>query len=551
MLRIVPTGTINGVNLSFTLPQISVSGAPTFVILNGQKLGQVLTAPTASQCILSESALTMGVAPVPADDFFVLIQTSLAKGLVEVPLEGIRNGGNLIFTLTTTPPVGSSLMVYLNGLLLNEVGAAPTVQQYVLSGFNVILGVAPTVTDFLTAHIEEPNSLAFVHLLDMQGAGTQWATALSTPASYDPLLAVFLNGQLQQEVLTAPLATQYYRQTSLHGILIVTLGISLIPADDLLVYVIGLRLSLTLAPSLPLYLNVQNELLVLMNEQIGLEEAKMCLNRRWQKILNTWTWSFVKADGVLTTKAPKSTGSLSVTQDGVLVVGNGTTFAVTDIGAYLRLGSQLYLVVDVQVLSATQQILLIVSPYPGTTNTALSYQLFYKDYALAPDVVDILSMRGSTWQMDELTQVSLDSVDMNSACVGQPLSFIRRGMSADGIYQVELWPVPDARYTIQYTAVMRSVLTQKGQIIPDIAEMLLMTAEEMACGIVSSKRAAEKDYEGAAFWASKGAARIAHYQESLAELKAKDRRRFGQNTNSQVSTYSNALGYGWGGRESY
>lgn len=489
----------------------------------------------------------MGIAPVltpTPDDFFVFIQTSLVRGLVETPISGVRNGSNFNFTLATAPPAGSSLMFYFNGALLNQVVAAPTPQQFTISGLTIVLGLAPTAADFLIAYIEDTASLAFFHSVQMQGTATNWSATASIPSHYSPIFAVFVNGQLQEAVTTTPASTQYKQALAL-GVVTLTFGFPLTSADNLQVYLIGLSEGAAALPSLPRYLDMQNELLVLMNEQIDLEEAKMCLNRRWQKILNAWSWSFVKTDGVITTKVPKSGGSLSVSQGSPLVAGTGTSFAVTDVDAYLLLGNQPYRVMDVQVVSPTVQMVLLNSPYPGATNATLPYQLYYKDYALDADVVDIVSLVGPSWPFDEMTQESLDVADSNRSFVGQPSAFIRRGM-VDGIYQIELWPVPDARYTIHYSALTRSMLTNKNTIIPDVAEVLLMAAEEMACGITSSKRAAEKDYPGAQFWAAKGTTKHGNYLESLQELKSKDRRRFSgpsRGRDRSLSAYVGVAGY--------
>lgn len=547
MLRIDPIGTKNGVNKAFTLPQTSVAGGPTFVVLNGLLFEQVITAPGMTQYTLTGASLTMGSAPAADDNFQVYIQTNLVSGLVQSLLTGPQDAVNQTFTLVTTPPAGSSVLLYLNGLLLNPVAASPTTNQFVLSSLTCTLGIAPASGDLLVAFVEESQSRAFFRILNMQGSGKQWSIPLScATSSLNPVLVVFVNGQLQQEVSSSPIALQYSQRID-NCVLIVTLGTSLSAQDDLQVFIIGMSTTAVLVPSLPIYQEMQDELLVLMNEQIDAEEAKMCLNRRWQKILNAWSWSFVKTSSVLTTKAPKTTGTVSVTQDSALVVGANTTFATTDIGAHIKLDNRLYRVQDVQVSSTTQQILLINSPYPGATKSALSYTLYYKDYALDPDIVDVFSMTSAFFTLNELSQVSADEVDGNRSYAGQPSSYIRLGM-VSSIYQIELWPVPNARYTIQYIGLSRSALTTKGQIIPDIAEVLLMAAEEMACGIVSSKCAgkAPPDYAGAQFWGEKGAAKHGNYLESLQELKSKDRRKFGQTTQLHQSTPRHTLGYDWG-----
>jgi len=549
MLRIEPTGTKNGANVGFSLPQASVAGALSFVILNGQLIEQVASAPGTTQCVLIGSALTMGLAPLASDDLFVLIQTTLGNGLVPVAITGIQNSVNTTFIIATPPPAGSSLLFFFNGAFLNQVVSAPNASQMVVSGTTVTMGLAPKAADVLTAYIENTFSYVFLHELPMLGAGSQWTTPLNAITGFSPLLMVFVNGQFQQEVMTVPIGTQF-RQSATNTTLTILLGLNLSTGDSLEVYIVGLAISTVVVvevPSLPTFLDMQNELLVLMNERIDAREAKMCLNRRWQKILNAWSWSFVKTDGVLTTQAPKTTGTLSVTEGGFFVVGTDTSFVAADVGATVITGGQSYEVLEVSILAPTQQLLRIDPPYVGVSAPTASYQLCHRTYALSADVVEILSMTGRDRAYEEITQEDLDVRDSKRTYSGQPYAYVRRDM-VNGIYHIELWPVPDAQYVLRYTGLMRTVLTQRGQFIPDIAEVLLMAAEEMACGIVSSKCAGNGDYNGAQFWASKGLARHANYLESLAELKNKDRRRFGKPGGDATIRYHDR-GYGWGGRE--
>lgn len=453
----------------------------------------------------------------------------------------------MAYQLGTAPPAGSHALIFYDGLLLNQVSSAPTPQQVIVSGTALTFGLAPLADTLLKAYIEDPLSLSFLRALPMQGLQSRWSASFATSQSFSPILAVFINGVLQELTTTLPNPRQYQIQ-ALASQISLTLGIELVTQDDLQVFILGMSASPTRGPSLSVYGRLIDELLVLMNERIDHQEAKMCLNRRWQKILNAWTWSFAKADGVLSTKAPKTAGTVRVTQDSVSVTGAGTAFATTDIGEHIVLDTQPYRLLDVQVISATQQVLIIDAPYPGTTTAALTYQLYYKEYALDPDVVDIFTMASTDrgWgEMEEMNQQQLNQYDWYRTTTGPPSHYIRRGMTS-GVYQVELWPVPDARYTIRYVAITRSMLDQQGDFLPDVHELLLMAAEEMACGIVASKCAAEKDYQGAQFWVAKGEGRMTHYEESLLELKSKDRHAFGKNTRPGGPGGLNSLAYGWG-----
>jgi hypothetical protein len=550
MKRIIPTGVQNGINTTYTLSEVSVPGAICWIAFNGQILQQVSTAPTTIQCRLVGATLTIGLAPYATDDLVAYISTSLSDGLLETPISGVRSPESVTFQIETAPPAGSSLLLFFDGLLLTEVASAPGFQQFSLADRTITFGLAPEADTFLLAFIEDPLSLSFLRTLPMSGVKSRWSTPFASSRFFAPLLLVFINGILQQPTTALPSTRQYQSQV-LSNTISVTLGIDLVPADDFQVFSVGMSTSKALTPSLSVYGRLIDELLVLMNEQIDYQEARMCLNRRWQKILIAWSWSFTKADGVLSTIPPKTVGTVQVTQGSVSVIGAGTAFAATDIGGHLVMGDQPYRILDVQVITTAQQVLILDAPYVGTSNTVLPYQLVYTDYALDPDVVDIFTMTSSDrgWgEMEEMSQEQMTRWDWYRTSVAEPSHYVRKGMTG-GIYQVALWPPPDARYTIRYVAITRSMLNAQGDFLPDVHELLLMAAEEMACGIVASKRAAEKDYPGAQFWQQKGEGRMVHYEESLMELKSKDRHAFGKNT--YPARGGDRMSYGWGRWETW
>jgi hypothetical protein len=161
-------------------------------------------------------------------------------------------------------------------------------------------------------------------------------------------------------------------------------------------------------------------------------------------------------------------------------------------------------------------------------------------------VVDILSFGDSWCELEEMSIDRLTMMDSGCTRVGRPSYYIYKGL-VGGIRMIELWPVPDALYSLRYTGLLRSALTSAGQLIPDIGQVLLMYAAELACPIVANKLAAEKDYQGAQYWTSQATVWGNQYREQLRDFERKDRHRFGKNTYSEVG-YSGRDSWSWPSR---
>ena len=514
-----------------------MTGGVTFVVRNGQILQQVTADVSGMQVVISGTALTLGVAPVVGELLWGFVSTSLSVGLAPMVLFGVQNGTNTSFVLASTVPANSHLLFFQNGQVLEDVVAGPTGNQFSVSGTTLTLGIAPASTAVLQAFVEVA-ATAFFRVLQLTAISTsQYTISFTPPAGQSAVYLGLLNGLALDEVTVPPVPSEFRITRS--GTTL-ELGGPASSTDVVALYLLGLTTGIPLAPSLPTYLDMQNELIVLMNAQIDLEEAKMCLARRWQKMWSGWPWSFVKQDKVLATTLPKNAGTVSVTQGSVLLSGTGTSFATSDVGAYLAVGEEFYRVADVIVISATVQILMLETPYREATNTASTYTLSYVDYALDIDTMDVVVMSMPDWPLEEISQAFLNRVDAGRYVAGPPTQFARKGLIGDH-FQIELWPFPDARYTIRYVAVQRNLLTSSGQFLPDMAGALLLTAKEMACGVVASKRAAEQDYEGGVFWLGKAQEAMVGYQDAIRTLRLRDRRRFGQNTapySRQVRVYA-------------
>jgi len=131
-----PSGTINGSNTVFTLPDVPGPSSSLCVERNGVDV---------YNWIQSGTTLTMGEAPQVGDTFLVRFRTggTLVSGLSfqdPVTPAGTINGSNTSFTLPGTPSPSASLSVVRNGM---------EIYDYSLSGTTLTLGQAPSSGDTL------------------------------------------------------------------------------------------------------------------------------------------------------------------------------------------------------------------------------------------------------------------------------------------------------------------------------------------------------------------------------------------------------------------
>lgn len=137
---VVPTGIIDGGNTLFTLPDTPNPAASLDFYQNGQYL------TSGVDYTLVGSAVTLIGAPEVGDVLIASYRISGGGGAFtfvdSVVPTGIIDGGNLIFTLPTTPNPASSLSLKLNGQYLTGSGV-----DYTLVGNTITYITAPIVGD--------------------------------------------------------------------------------------------------------------------------------------------------------------------------------------------------------------------------------------------------------------------------------------------------------------------------------------------------------------------------------------------------------------------
>ncbi len=127
----VPSGSVNGSNVTFTLAGVPTSASVVTLFQDGALLTQGV------DYTIANATITMTTAPAPGQSLWAVYSGTITPAQ-EVP-SGAVNGVNTTFTLVGTPNTNSRLCLFLDGLLLTQ-GAG---KDYTLSTSTITMAVAP------------------------------------------------------------------------------------------------------------------------------------------------------------------------------------------------------------------------------------------------------------------------------------------------------------------------------------------------------------------------------------------------------------------------
>lgn len=177
-------------------------------------------------------------------------------------------------------------------------------------------------------------------------------------------------------------------------------------------------------------------------------DAKTLLNQKMSELSESYSWSWLKSDALITTKAVKNTGTVQVTNAGTSIVGTGTPFTSTDVGSYIRVALD---VSFYRVTAVVGQTLTIETGYAGANATLQAYTLFANIYSLASDCRRILTP--VFWRkLEEATLEELGYLDpMRTSQADVPTRFAYRGITSAGVQQIEVWPIPTSAVAFRYS----------------------------------------------------------------------------------------------------
>jgi hypothetical protein len=264
---------------------------------------------------------------------------------------------------------------------------------------------------------------------------------------------------------------------------------------------------------------------MLCNEQIDYHEARAVLDDQYRAFFTEHEWTFSKIETRLTTRAGKTDGTVTVTQDSPTVVGDSTGFDANDLGSFILLPDGRYY--EIGGVDPGSQTLTLGKPsfptnYVDATKAAQKYTLFLHRYTLDTDVESLISITAKNWTLEEKRQSTLNDIDPQRVVDGEPTSFAYIDPDpVTGATRIELWPIPLVAYSFPYVGLKRASLDSSGQLLPDLSEALLMCAAATGCNIAFLKTGKEQFQSARDYYGAAG-------QDRLHRVLKRDRRRFGK-----------------------
>ena len=189
-------------------------------------------------------------------------------------------------------------------------------------------------------------------------------------------------------------------------------------------------------------------LTLLTGSKVTTAELGSLYNLSYRSIIESWDWSARKAETLVTTVAPYSTGTITATQASTTVTGSSTVWTSAMTGRKIRIDDEdvFYTFTYVSATSGT-----LDKAWAVATTSAASYEIF--EY-----VYDVDSTAGEVGQVlmpnegHPFAERSLDWVTARDPArrgVGTPLVWVPHGLDSSGNYQIEFWPRYDTASIIR------------------------------------------------------------------------------------------------------
>lgn len=178
------------------------------------------------------------------------------------------------------------------------------------------------------------------------------------------------------------------------------------------------------------------------------------LRDRWTEILDRLNWSRLQAQGVLTSPASYTDGTIAVTNGSSAIAGTGTAWTAAMSSRIIRINGESDYYGFTYDSGTTA---LLDRAYTGPTASGLTYRIDRNLYTLPIDVriLDGVRCTTSPRPLEELSIAAANARWPGRNVYGVPQYYVRYMEAATdpGIMQIELLPVPDTVLTfpIWYT----------------------------------------------------------------------------------------------------
>ena len=207
-------------------------------------------------------------------------------------------------------------------------------------------------------------------------------------------------------------------------------------------------------------------------------------------LIESHEWSRRRKEILILTAAQTSSGTVAVTNGSPNVTGTSTAFAATDVGKYIRIGTDDALYVVRTRTSATAITLGdqngTAANYAGSTSTSTTYVIFQRWYSLGVGIeaIDVVSYK------DKLTELTTDRLDVGDpvrSVSGDPLCFARGPRDSNAYPQGEFWPRPTGTIAGRFNVILghTDLSGTNTPIVP--TPVVVVKASVLSCYFIFSK----------------------------------------------------------------
>ncbi len=188
-----------------------------------------------------------------------------------------------------------------------------------------------------------------------------------------------------------------------------------------------------------------------------LESINEAIQSAYEAVLSERPWVGLNGEGVLTTIAPYSTGTASVSSGNGAIVGVGTAFTADMVGRLFQLDGDADAYTVATFVDAEN--ITIDRPYLGDIATGQGFRIFQDAYYLPSDVRTVrqMALPYSSRPLARVDDQFIQRTDPARSVVGIPVAWAPAADSAetgsaDDIWRwIRFYPLPDEPYSIPYT----------------------------------------------------------------------------------------------------
>lgn len=194
---------------------------------------------------------------------------------------------------------------------------------------------------------------------------------------------------------------------------------------------------------------VQQRIQTITRNQFPLRLTNQLVNRVHQEELEGYSWVRRRTNTVVSSVAPKTGGTVALTQGSLAVVGTGTAFAASDVGRQAKFSTDVPLFTIGTFTDATH--ITLTAPWPGLSTAGAPYTIYTQFYSISgADQIINITQRD---YLEHVTREDLNYRDPQRNVTSNPsIAWAPTGRTASDDAQFELWGLPSAAagYAVEY-----------------------------------------------------------------------------------------------------